>query len=107
MAEFDDLVTGPVHGFPNAEAYWAASSSGPLLRKIRRPTLLINARDDPFMPVSSLPVDAVSANRFLTAEFTPAGGHIGFIAGAWPGRPVPWAEERIIQFFQDHLHRVD
>lgn len=100
LAAFDDLVTAPVHGFPDAAAYWAASSSAPLLACIRRPTLLINAEDDPFLPAGSLPRSAVGANPFLTAAFTPAGGHLGFLSGRWPGAPIAWAERCAIEFLE-------
>ena len=98
LAAFDDLVTAPVHGFPDAAAYWAASSSAPFLARIRRPTLLINAEDDPFLPAQALPRAAVAANSFLTASFTARGGHLGFLAGRWPGAPVAWAELRAVEF---------
>jgi len=103
LAEFDELVTAPVHGFASADEYWAASSSNRFLPKIRRPTLLINAKDDPFLPAECLPAAAVAANRFLTAEFTARGGHVGFLSGPWPGRPVCWAERRTIRFLESQL----
>lgn len=99
LGEFDDLVTAPVHGFANAAAYWAASSSAPFLPRIRRPTLLINAEDDPFLPAEALPRQAVSDNPYLTAAFSPSGGHIGFVQGRWPGGAASaWAEARAIAF---------
>ena len=103
VAEFDEAVTAPVYGFRSAAEYWSASSSAGFLRGIRRPTLLINARDDPFLPEACLPVSAVAANPSLTAEFTPKGGHIGFLAGPWPGRAVCWSEERVLRFFEQEL----
>ena len=87
VAQFDELVTAPVHGFKNAADYWAKSSSINFLRKIRRPTLLINARNDPFLPAEALPLQAVEENRFLSAEFPASGGHLGFLEGAFPGFP--------------------
>ena len=103
LPQFDDLVTGPIHGFTDAAAYWAASSSAAFLPRIRRPTLLINAQDDPFLPAAALPVQAVSENRFLTAEFPSAGGHLGFLAGGWPARPVAWAERQAVEFLAHYL----
>ena len=102
LGEFDDAVTAPVHGFRNAAEYWSASSSNAFLPKIRRPVLLINAKDDPFLPADALPVAAVAANRFLTAEFPEHGGHVGFLSGLWPGRPVCWAEKRVVRFLNEH-----
>ena len=103
LAEFDDLVTAPLHGFSGAAAYWAASSSASFLPRIRRPTLLINAEDDPFLPAEALPRQAVAENPFLTAAFTPSGGHLGFLAGRWPGAPIAWAEVRAVAFLAEHL----
>ena len=103
LAAFDDLVTGPVHGFSDAAAYWAASSSAPFLPRIRRPTLLINAEDDPFLPAEALPRQAVSENPFLTAAFTAAGGHVGFLTGRFPGARIAWAEIRAAAFLAEHL----
>ena len=106
LAEFDDLVTAPVHGFPDAAAYWAASSSAPLLPRIRRPTLLINAQDDPFLPADVLPRQAVAENPFLAAAFPSAGGHLGFLAGRRPWTLVAWAELRAMAFLARHIQRV-
>lgn len=103
LAEFDDVVTAPIHGFSSAAAYWAASSSAPRLARIRRPTLLINAEDDPFLPAAVLPRQAVADNPFLTAAFPASGGHLGFLAGRWPCAPIAWAELRAIEFLTRHL----
>ena len=106
IADFDDAVTAPVHGFRSAENYWRASSASAFLPNIRRPTLLINAKDDPFLPESALPLAAVSANPCLTAEFPSHGGHLGFLEGPWPGWPSSWAESRTIEFLQQHVPGV-
>ena len=103
LREFDDLVTAPVHGFSDAAAYWAASSSAQFLPRIRRPTLLMNAKDDPFLPAQALPSLAVAENPFLTAVFPASGGHIGFLAGRWPAAPIAWAEERAAAFLAGQL----
>ena len=103
IAEFDEVVTAPVHGFRSATDYWRASSSAAFLPAIRRPTLLINAADDPFFPGDALPRAVVAANRCLTAEFTARGGHLGFLAGPWLGWPSCWAEARAIRFLGLHV----
>ncbi|MBI3333466.1 MAG: alpha/beta fold hydrolase [Candidatus Omnitrophica bacterium] len=105
LAEFDDLVTAPVHGFRDANDYWSHSSSIHFLAGIRRPALLISAKDDPFFPGAYLPVSEVAANRFLTAEFTANGGHVGFLTGFWPGHLGSWTEQRTILFLKDRLQR--
>lgn len=101
--EYDDAVTAPLHGFKNAEQYWSLSSSGPYLDLIRRPTLLINARNDPFLPAEALPERIVVDSPWLHAEFTSQGGHAGFVAGTLPWRARYWAEERAIAFLGDHV----
>lgn len=103
LGAFDDLVTGPVHGFKNAKDYWGKSSSASFLPRIRRPTLLINAHNDPFLPAEALPMRAVSENAFLSAEFPAAGGHLGFLEGRWPGRPIAWAELRAAEFLAHYV----
>ncbi|MBI4341244.1 MAG: hydrolase [Candidatus Omnitrophica bacterium] len=103
LGEFDDLVTAPTHGFKDAAAYWAASSCAQFLPRIRRPTLLINAEDDPFLPSDALPRQAVAENPWLTAAFSPRGGHIGFLTGRWPGLPMAWAEHQTAAFLAAHL----
>ena len=105
LAEFDDLVTAPVHGFKDAADYWAKSSSSAYLSRIRRPTLLINARNDPFLPAAALPERAVAENPFLRAEFPAAGGHLGFLEGRWPWAPVAWAERRAAVFLAQGTRR--
>lgn len=101
---FDDVVTGPVHGFLDAHDYYVQSSSIRLLHRIRRPTLLLSARDDPFLPEKVL--DEVGAialnNRFITVEITPGGGHVGFVGGS-PWRPEYYAEQRTGRFLAMHL----
>ncbi len=100
--QYDHVATAPLHGFASAEEYWEKSSSIPYLDGIRRPTLLISAADDPFIPESCLPRDAVKRSEWLHAEFTQRGGHAGFVAGAAPWRPFYWAEYRAIEFLADY-----
>lgn len=104
LAQFDHLVTGPLHGFSDGHAYWRAASSAPFIPGIQRPTLLINSSDDPFFPADALPTHAVAQNASVSAEFVPSGGHMGFLEGGWPGRPILWAERRTMAFFHEHLH---
>lgn len=94
---FDDRVTAPLHGFRDAAHYYAVSSSGPLLPRIRVPTLLVHARDDPFLPPEAIPLEAVEANPHLLPAFTERGGHVGFIEGP-PWRPGFWAERTVADF---------
>jgi uncharacterized protein len=101
--EFDDAVTAPVHGFRDALDYYERSSSIHYLRGIRVPTLLLSARDDPFLPESVLDeVEAIADDsEWLRAEFLSRGGHVGFVSGRVPWQPHNWGEWRAIQFLHD------
>jgi predicted alpha/beta-fold hydrolase len=106
FAQFDEHVTAPIHGFASARDYWTRSSSLPWLDAICRPTLLISACDDPFLPSTHLPRDTVAQSSFLEAEFTPRGGHVGFIEGAWPGAERYWADRRVTAFLTSVTRRA-
>ena len=95
--DFDNIVTAPLHGFRNTDEYWHYSSSKQWLPHIRIPTLIINARNDPFMPAHVLPtLQEVSVTVQL--EFPEQGGHAGFMQGPFPGK-LAWLPHRIISFF--------
>ena len=95
--EFDENVTSPLHGFDGAEDYYRRASSGPFVARIRIPTLIVQAENDPFVPGSVLPAPSPS----VRLEASSHGGHAGFVAGAVPGRPRYWLEERIPAFFEE------
>ena len=97
--EFDENVTAPLHGFGGAEDYYRRASSGPFVARIRIPTLIVQAEDDPFIPGSVIPPPSPS----VRVEASPRGGHAGFVAGVIPGRPRYWLEERIPAFFKEVL----
>jgi uncharacterized protein len=83
LYEFDNVFTAPLHGFADTRDYWARASAKPRLRAIAIPALLINARNDPFVPAHSLPTRAeVSSHCTLWQPAT--GGHVGFALGALP-----------------------
>lgn len=96
FAAYDRAVTAPLHGFADELDYYRRASSGPYLTSIRRPTLLLNALDDPFVPASCLP-DPRTLPPALCAEFVPSGGHVGFVVGS-PWRATSWAERRAVDF---------
>ena len=95
--EFDNLVTAPLHGFRDTDDYWSRASSGPHLAAIRVPTLLLNARNDPFLPEHALLAAARRAAPCVVLEFPPTGGHAGFLAGPFPGRHS-WLPQRLFEF---------
>lgn len=91
LREFDEVFTGPLHGFAGTDDYWARASAQPHLPRIRIPALAVNARNDPFIPAASLPRPGQAGQVEL---WQPAhGGHVGFASGALPGhlRAMPQA----------------
>ncbi len=97
FAEYDRAVTAPLNGFADERDYWARASSAPYLHRIRRPTLLVNALDDPIVPPEALP-DPADLPPWIRAEFISRGGHAAFLEGRWPWRVRSWAERRVVDF---------
>ncbi len=102
FAEYDRAVTAPLHGFADERDYWRRASCRPYLGRIRRPTLVINALDDPFVPPGALP-DPAALSPWVTADFPRRGGHTGFLTGRWPWRLGSWAEPRAVDFLAGAL----
>jgi hypothetical protein len=98
LREFDDLVTAPLHGFRNTDDYWTRASAKPWLQGIEVPALVLNARNDPFLPASALPAPHEAAPPVLL-EQPPDGGHAGFVSGRFPG-DLGWMPARVLEFFQ-------
>jgi predicted alpha/beta-fold hydrolase len=101
FAEFDDAVTAPLHGFENMQDYYDRCSSGRFLKHIQRPTLIINALDDPFMTPAVIPA-ADQLSEHVTIELANAGGHVGFVAGGTPWRPRYYLPPRILGFLEPY-----
>jgi len=99
LREFDDVVTAPLHGYKNTDDYWTRASSKPGLISVRVPTLLVNAKNDPFCPASALPSPA-EVSAAVTLDYPQAGGHAGFVSGTFPGH-LDWLPRRILQFFNE------
>lgn len=97
--EYDDLFTGPVHGFKDAKDYYAHSSAEPFIAHITKPTLIIHAEDDPFMPKSILPNDETLPNC-VSIELSRCGGHVGFVGGSIFA-PNFWLEEHIPNYLEE------
>lgn len=100
--DFDDHVTAPLHGFKSAAHYYATASSRPYLRSIAIDTLILHARDDPFMTETAIP-DPTEISSKVELEIYNRGGHVGFVTGAWPWGAHYWLEERIPRYLQQQI----
>ena len=94
---FDNVVTAPLHGYKDTDDYWHRASARHVLHEITVPTLVLNARNDPFLPGRHLPQ---SASKAVTLEYPDEGGHVGFAVGPFPGR-IDWLPRRILDFFDN------
>jgi predicted alpha/beta-fold hydrolase len=84
LYEFDNIFTAPLHGFKNTEDYWLRASAKPHLHQIRIPALVLNARNDPFVPAACLPRQQ-DVGKWVTLWQPVHGGHVGFPTGPLPG----------------------
>jgi hypothetical protein len=105
FGQYDRAATAPLNGFADELDYWRRASCRPYLARVRRPTLLISALDDPLVPPVALP-DPATLPPAVTAEFVPRGGHAGFLEGRWPWRADSWAERRALEFLGARLATV-
>ena len=94
--EFDNAYTAPAHGFKDAEDYWARCSSRQFLPRIRIPTLLVNARNDPFLADTCYPEEEAHQSKYFYLETPERGGHVGFFHAGAAGRY--WSELRALDF---------
>jgi predicted alpha/beta-fold hydrolase len=102
FAEFDEQITAPLHGFAGAEDYWTRASSRKVLPAIRVPTLLLNARNDPFLTPECIPETEAAASPFVHLEAPRFGGHVGFPEG--PFAVGCFGERRAVEFLRQVLH---
>jgi hypothetical protein len=99
--QFDGRFTAPLHGFRDAEDYWTRCSARQWLAGIRTPTLLLNARDDPFLTPACFPESAAAAHPHLFFEAPASGGHVGFVDFRAGLRP--WWARRLFRFLEHPL----
>lgn len=99
---FDNAVTAPLNGFRDAEDYYAKASSGPYLARVETSTLVIHARDDPFMTPDIVPSEQHIPNS-VRFELSEHGGHVGFVSAGRYGEPVYWLEQRIPEYLASAL----
>lgn len=98
FGEFDDRFTARLHGFRDARDYWTRSSARQFLPGITIPTLLLNARNDPFLAPASFPFEEARQNPRFFLEAPASGGHVGFVDSF--GRGPRWFEQRVVSFFE-------
>ena len=92
---YDDAVTAPLHGFKDVHDYYSSSSSRQYLGRINLSTLILHAKNDPFVPQSAIPT-AQELGPKVRVELCRSGGHVGFVSGWLPGRYTYWLEQRIV-----------
>ena len=100
LRAFDDAVTAPLHGFAGVDDYWRRASSKPLLQGIRVPALVLNPRNDPFLPAHALPTPT-QVSLQVRLEQPAHGGHVGFVRGGPPGH-LDWLPRRLLHHFRQH-----
>lgn len=92
LYEFDNIFTAPLHGFRDVDDYWTRASAKPHLKQIRIPALVLNARNDPFVPAASLPRQS-DVGSYVTLWQPEQGGHVGFPGGRPPGHVFDMPEQ--------------
>lgn len=103
LAQFDEHITAPLHGFKSALDYYTQASAMQFLRHIKVPTLILHAADDPFMAPDVVP-HSQDLSPTIRYELSQAGGHVGFLAGTNPFKPIFWLEKRVPAYLQEQLH---
>ena len=101
LADFDQELTAPLHGFESAEDYYSRASCSPQLARITIPTLLIHASDDPFMDSHGIP-HASSLSDSTQLELSPHGGHVGFFQPSFSDTSY-WLEKRITEYLKSNM----
>ena len=101
QALVDNVVTAPLHCYRYTNDYWDRASGKHVLPAITVPTLVLNARNDPFMPAQYLPH---VASKSVTLAYPATGGHVGFASGSLPGK-LDWLPQRIVSFLTGALHQ--
>ncbi|ABZ78140.1 alpha/beta hydrolase fold [Shewanella halifaxensis HAW-EB4] len=94
---FDDKITAPLHGFADVHDYYTRASGLPYLSQITNPTLVMHAKDDPFMTHAVIPSQSQLSEQ-VQYELHENGGHVGFIDGGSPWRPQYYLEKRVLNF---------
>ncbi len=98
VRQFDEIFTAPHFGFRDAEDYYYRASAMRVIDRIRVPTLIVSAEDDPFVPVAPFRDRAVAGNPYIDVIVTSHGGHCGFVEAPSAESDGYWAERTIVEF---------
>jgi predicted alpha/beta-fold hydrolase len=98
VRDFDEVYTAPHFGFASAEDYYYRAAAMRLIDRVRVPTLILTAEDDPFVPPAPFRDPKVTSNPAITVDVTGHGGHCGFVAAPSAGSDGYWAEEQVVSF---------
>jgi predicted alpha/beta-fold hydrolase len=99
LLEFDNQYTAPIHGFTSALDYYERCSSLRFITNIERPTLIVNALNDPFLSGDCYPRH-LQDHPFLEFNYPQRGGHVGF--SLFGGNGLYWSELTALQFIQSN-----
>lgn len=104
IRQFDDFYTARLFGFGTAANYFRTQSSNQFLERIRVPTLVIHAQDDPMVPYSSYDHPAFARNPHLKLVTVERGGHLGFLAR---GSPRFWLDAVVLDWIEGNMAGAD
>jgi predicted alpha/beta-fold hydrolase len=107
VRQFDEAYTAPHHGFRDATDYYHRASAMRVVDRIRVPTLIITAEDDPFVPPEPFRDPAVTGNPNITVLITPHGGHCAYLERAAAGYDGYWVEREVVRFAEAHHRAID
>jgi uncharacterized protein len=97
VEQFDNQFVAPHFGFADANDYYAQASSRPYIGRIRVPTLIIHAKDDPFIPFEPMLDPSIVSNPYVLLVATERGGHVAWVSAS-AGEERFWAENRVVDF---------
>ena len=98
LREFDDIYTGPLHGFKDALDYYNKCSGINFIRGIDRPTLIVSALNDPFLSPECFPAEQFKDHGYVQFDFPSRGGHVGF--ALFEEKGLYWSEMRALAFME-------
>jgi uncharacterized protein len=109
IRSFDDRYTAPHHGYDGAADYYHRASAMRVIDRVARPSLILSAADDPFVPPHIFEAPAVKNNPHITTVITPHGGHCAFVEPT-PGAADKvndydgyFAERIVVDFLKEHI----